>query len=106
MWTIQLHPSRLNKRRTHDCKHHGTTSLVAALDVKTGAVIGRLVARRKAAVFRHFLDGAEMNAPMDHYIDAAMDNAFDHKAKFIFGWFAKRPRRGSKGGGDRVGGAA
>ena len=29
------------ERRTHDYVRHGTTSLFAALDVKTGEVIGR-----------------------------------------------------------------
>src|SRR5918997_2321209 len=40
------------ERRTHDYARHGTTSLFAALDVKTGTVIGRCLPRHRAAEFR------------------------------------------------------
>ena len=36
---LPMRPGQV-ERRTHDYKRHGTTSLFAALDVKTGAVIG------------------------------------------------------------------
>ncbi len=39
-------------RRTRDCVRHGTTTLFAALDVATGAVIGKrfgcVIARRSS----------------------------------------------------------
>src|SRR5438270_6349207 len=36
---LPMRPGQI-ERRSHDYKRHGTTSLFAALDVKTGAVIG------------------------------------------------------------------
>src|SRR6201997_4623835 len=44
------------ERRSHDYKRHGTTSLFAALDVKTGTVIGELHRRHRSSEFRKFLD--------------------------------------------------
>ncbi len=40
------------KRRTHDCTRHGTTSLFAALDIATGAVIGRYCPKHRSGGFR------------------------------------------------------
>src|SRR5262245_24610016 len=36
---LPLRPGQV-ERRTHDYRRHGTTSLFAALDVKTGRVVG------------------------------------------------------------------
>jgi hypothetical protein len=38
---LPMRPGQL-ERRTHDYQRHGTTSLFAALDVKTGRVIGEV----------------------------------------------------------------
>jgi hypothetical protein len=40
---------------THDYKRHGTTTLFAALDVKTGEVIGECLPRHRAKEFVRFL---------------------------------------------------
>ena len=40
---------------THDYKRHGTTSLFAALDVATGAVIGQCMKRHRHQEFLRFL---------------------------------------------------
>ena len=40
---------------THDYKRHGTTTLFAALDVKSGKVIGDCIPRHRAKVFLKFL---------------------------------------------------
>ena len=79
------------ERRTHDYKRHGTTSLVAALDVKAGTIIGTCMPRHRAAEFRRFLDTVEKNLPADLDIHVVMDNASSHKTKLIQDWFAKRP---------------
>jgi len=47
------------ERRSHDYKRHGTTSLFAALDIRTGAVIGECHRRHRSAEFRKFLDTIE-----------------------------------------------
>ena len=51
------------ERRTHDYTRHGTTSLFAALNVKTGKVIGEFHHRHRAAEFRRFLDTIEAAVP-------------------------------------------
>ena len=39
---------------THDYKRHGTTTLFAALDVKSGMVIGECLPRHRAKEFLRF----------------------------------------------------
>src|SRR5579859_1299755 len=43
-------------RRSHDYTRHGTTSLFAALEVKSGHVVGDFHARHRSVEFRKFLD--------------------------------------------------
>ena len=40
---------------THDTKRHGTTTLFAALDTRTGRTIGECQPRHRAKEFIHFL---------------------------------------------------
>jgi transposase len=80
------------ERRTHDYKRHGTTSLFAALDVKTGKVVGEMHRRHRAIEFRHFLDHIDTSVPADLDVHIIMDNYGTHKTAAIRGWFAKRPR--------------
>ena len=51
--TRPLLPLRLGQleRRTHDYVRHGTTSLFAALDARTGKVIGQCHRRHRAVEF-------------------------------------------------------
>ena len=51
------------ERRTHDYARHGTTSLFAALDTKTGKIIGQNQQRHRSEEFRSFLDTIEKNVP-------------------------------------------
>ena len=55
---LPLRPGQA-ERRTHDYVRHGTTSLFAALDARTGQVIGQCRRRRRALEFRKFLDAIE-----------------------------------------------
>ena len=80
------------ERRTHDYKRHGTTSLFAALDVKTGQVVGEMHRRHRSIEFRKFLDRIEAGVPADLDVHVIMDNYGTHKTALIRGWFAKRPR--------------
>ena len=50
---LPLRPGQL-ERRKHDYKRHGTTSLFAALDLKTSRVIGQLHRRHRSQEFRRF----------------------------------------------------
>ena len=49
------------ERRTHDYERHGTTTLFAALDIATGAVIGEVHRRHRSAEFLRFLRTIEAN---------------------------------------------
>jgi hypothetical protein len=51
------------ERRTHDYVRHGTTSLFAALNTRTGKVIGQTQQRHRSEEFRKFLDTIEANVP-------------------------------------------
>jgi hypothetical protein len=53
------------ERRTHDYTRHGTTSPFAALDAKTGTVIGQLHRRHRSLEFRKFPDTIDATAPAD-----------------------------------------
>ncbi len=50
---LPMRPGQI-ERRTHDYKRHGVTSLVAALDVATGRVIGQGYPHHRASEFRRF----------------------------------------------------
>ena len=80
------------ERRTHDYKRHGTTSLFAALELKTRRVIGQLHRRHRSAEFRQFLDTIEAQVPAALDAHIIMDNYGTHKTALIRNWFAKRPR--------------
>jgi transposase len=92
--TAPLLPMRPGQaeRRTHDYKRHGTTSLFAALDVKTGMVIGDLKRRHRSVEFRRFLDQIDAQTPADLDVHLIMDNYGTHKTPIIRRWLAKRPR--------------
>ena len=88
---LPLRPGQA-ERRTHDYKRHGTTSLFAALDVKTSRVIGQLHRRHRSLEFRQFLDEIEAQVPAELEVHIIMDNYGTHKTPMIRKWFAKRPR--------------
>lgn len=88
---LPMRPGQV-ERRTHDYVRHGTTSLFAALDVKTGEVIGQCHRRHRAAEFRKFLDAIEAAVPEDLDVHLVVDNYATHKTPVIRRWLAKRPR--------------
>jgi len=92
--TAPLLPMRPGQpeRRTHDYKRHGTTSLFAALDAKSGKVIGQMHRRHRSIEFRKFLDRIDASVPADRDVHLILDNYGTHKTPLIRAWFAKRPR--------------
>ena len=88
---LPMQPGQV-ERRTHDYKRHGTTSLFAALNVKTGTVIGDIQPRHRAIEFRQFLNQIDANVPTDLEVHIIMDNYSTHKAPTVRAWFAKHPR--------------
>jgi transposase len=79
------------ERRSHDYKRHGTTSLFAALDVKTGRLIGELHRRHRSVEFRQFLDTIDAAVPDRFDIHLVLDNYGTHKTPLIHRWLVKRP---------------
>ena len=62
------------ERRAHDYVRHGTTSLFAALDARTGAVIGQCHRRHRSTEFRKFLDTIDAAVPMGLDVHLIVDN--------------------------------
>jgi transposase len=88
---LPLRPGQV-ERGTHDYKRHGTTSLFAALELKTSRVIGQLHHRHRSREFRQFLDGIEALVPSESEVHLIADNYGTHQTALIRKWFAKRPR--------------
>ena len=88
---LPMRPGQI-ERRTHDYRRHGTTSLFAALNVKTGQVAGQFHQRQRAREFRKFLDTIDANVPADLHVHLIMDNYGTHKTALVRRWLLKRPR--------------
>jgi transposase len=88
---LPMQPGRI-ARRTHDYTRHGTTSLFAALDHKTGTIIGKCYARHRAKEFRDFLGIIDGKTPSDLDVHLIVDNASTHKAPTVRRWLAAHPR--------------
>jgi len=88
---LPLRPGQA-ERRTHDYVRHGTTSLFAALDVKSGKVIGELHQRHRAVEFKKFLDTIDQAVPPELEVHLVLDNYATHKTPAIRRWLLRRPR--------------
>src|ERR1700719_346749 len=88
---LPLQPGQV-ERGTHDYKRNGTTSLFAALELKTNQIIGQLHRRHRSVEFRKFLDVIESQVPEGLDVHLIVDNYATHKTTIIRKWFAKRPR--------------
>lgn len=88
---LPLRPG-LAERQTHDYIRHGTTSLFAALDVKTGKVIGECHRRHRAREFLKFLEAVDGQLPTEPEVHLVMDNYGTHKTPQVKRWFARHSR--------------
>ena len=79
------------ERRTHTYIRNGTTSLFAALDIATGAVIGKCYKRHRAMEFLDFLKRIDAAVPKGPDVHLVMDNYATHKTPKIKAWLARRP---------------
>jgi transposase len=90
---------------THDYKRHGTTTLFAALDVKSGMVIGECLprhplpgsasssdAREGAKEFLRFLRRIDRDVPKPRDVHLVLDNYATHKTPEVKAWLEKHPR--------------
>lgn len=88
---LPMRPGQV-ERRTHDYTRHGTTSLFAALNVKTGKVIGEFHRRHRAKEFRKFLDTIDAAVPAALSVHVILDNYGTHKTPLIHRWLLRHPR--------------
>ena len=90
---------------THDYKRHGTTTLFAALDVKSGMVIGECLprhplpgsasssdAREGAREFLRFLRRIDRAVLKPRDVHLVLDNYATHKTPEVKTWLEKHPR--------------
>jgi transposase len=77
---------------THDYKRHGTTTLFAALDVKSGLVIGECQPRHRAKEFISFLKRIDRCVQEHLDIHLVLDNYGTHKTPAVNAWLAKHKR--------------
>ena len=80
------------ERQSHDYLRSGTTSLFAALNVASGAVISSLHRRHRAVEFKKFLVGIDQEVPDELEIHLVLDNYATHKTPAIKSWLVAHPR--------------
>ena len=77
---------------THDYKRHGTTTLFAALDVKSGFVIGECLPKHRAKEFIGFLKRIDRVVQKHLDLHLIVDNYATHKTPAVKAWLAKHSR--------------
>ena len=88
---LPMRPGQV-ERRTHDYTRHGTTTLFAALNAKSGEIIGEFHQRHRAREFRTFLATIEAAVPATLDLHLIVDHASTHKTPLIHRWLARHPR--------------
>ena len=88
---LPMRPGQI-ERHTHDYTRHGTTSLFAALNAKSGEIVGECHARHRAREFRRFLNTIDANVPGGLDVHLILDNYATHKAPTVHRWLAAHPR--------------
>ena len=77
---------------THDYKRNGTTTLFAALDVLTGAVIGQCLPRHRHEEFLTFLQTIDREVPPGLAVHLILDNYATHKHPDVKRWLGRHKR--------------
>ncbi len=88
---LPLSPGRA-ERHGFEYYRHGTLSLFAAFDTKTGQVFGRPAARHTSAEFVAFLEELVATQPRRKEIHVILDNFSTHKTKQVDAFLAAHPR--------------
>lgn len=88
---LPLAPNR-PERQTHDYFRHGTVSLFAALDVKTGKIIGQCQTRHTHRQFLGFLQQIDAATPASLALHLILDNYATHKTPAVRRWLVRYPR--------------
>jgi len=89
---LPMAPAR-TERPTHDYTRHGTTSLFAALNVATGAVVGKCHRRHRSQGFVKFLDHVNGSLTWEPGVSVhvVLDNYSTHKTAAVKRWFLRHP---------------
>ena len=89
--SLPIKPGRAGTM-THDYKRNGTTTLFAALDVLTGAVIGQCLPRHRHTEFLKFLKTIDREVPEGLQVHLILDNYATHNHPNVRAWLARHPR--------------
>ena len=89
--TLPMKPGRAGTM-THDYMRNGTTTLFAALDVLTGAVIGQCQPKHRNTEFLRFLRTIDWQVPKGLQVHLILDNYGTHKHPNVVAWLGKHPR--------------
>jgi transposase len=87
---LPLSPGRA-ERHGFEYFRHGTLSLYAALDTRTGDVMGKTSARHTSAEFVDFLGQIVASQPEGREIHIVADNLSAHKTKNVFEFLQTNP---------------
>lgn len=79
--------------RDHEYERMGTLSLLAALDLHTGHVIGHVHPRHRSSEFITLLRELDAYYPLDQTIRIILDNHSAHISKETMAYLATRPNR-------------
>lgn len=88
---LPLSPGRA-ERHGFEYFRHGTLSLYAAFNTKTGEVLGKTATRHTSAEFVAFLTDIVVNQPGSTQIHVIADNLSAHKTKRVEEFLANNPR--------------
>jgi transposase len=88
---LPLSPGRA-ERHGFEYKRHGTLSLYAAFNTKTGAVLGKTASRHTSAEFVAFLTDIVVNQPRGKEIHVIADNLSAHKTNAVKAFLAAHPK--------------
>lgn len=80
------------ERQEFEYRRQGTACLMAALNVHTGEVIGKDVARNNSANFIAFLEEIDAKTPADLAIHLVLDNGSSDVSKATKAWLVEHPR--------------
>lgn len=91
--TQRMLPLRVGKiqTRTHDYRRHGVVDLYAALELKTGKVVGDCRDSHTARDFLSFLKQIDREFPR-RQLHVVLDNSSTHKTPEVWAWLSKHPR--------------
>jgi len=89
--SLPMYPGR-GGTLTHDYKRHGTTTLFAAYDVMSGAVIGSCMPKHRHQEWLKFLKQIDRETPAGKDLHLVVDNYNTHKHAKVRSWLKRHKR--------------